>query len=96
MAFNLGVWMRHTEGEKSIFEIGKKIEEIIYWNIFQKYGGLYPEEFIHANVDYFLHIALLGYIVPKVCPPDEEFKNRLISLLHAKIVKQVESGSFST
>jgi len=88
MAFNLGVWMRQTEVEKSIFEMVKKMEEIIYWNIFQTYGGKYPDELIRANVGYLLQIALLGYILPKVCAPDEELKNRLISSIEAKIYGQ--------
>ncbi len=85
MAFNLGVWMRQTEGEKSIFEIGKELEQIIYWSMFQTYGDKYPDELIRANVDYLLQVAVLGYILPKVCAPDEELKSRLIGSIEAKI-----------
>ncbi|GIW48261.1 MAG: hypothetical protein KatS3mg078_2138 [Deltaproteobacteria bacterium] len=85
MAFNLGVWMRQKKGhEGRVLEAAKELRDIIFWNISQQYSNTYPPEILEANVEYFLEIALLGYILPDICPPDEELKNKLIALIEAK------------
>jgi hypothetical protein len=85
MAFNLGVWMRQKKGhEGRVLEVAKELRDIIFWNISQQYSNIYSPEILEANVEYFLEIALLGYILPDICPPDEELKNKLIALIEAK------------
>src|SRR6266852_785074 len=84
MAFNLGVWMKQQKGhDGNVSEAAKELRDMIYWNMSQQYGG-YPDDLIHSNVEYFLEIALLGYILPGVSLADEELKSRLISLIEAK------------
>jgi hypothetical protein len=85
MAFNLGVWMKQQKGDKGNVSVAaKELRDLIYWNMYQQYGDGYPEEFINSNVQYFLEIALLGYILPGVSFSDEELKSRLIALIEAK------------
>lgn len=84
MAFNLGVWMKQQkENTGDVLEAAKELKDMIYWNISQHYTG-YPDDLIRSNVEYFLEIALLGYILPGVSLPNEELKSRLISLIEAK------------
>ncbi|HXG31498.1 MAG TPA: hypothetical protein VNK81_07615 [Thermodesulfobacteriota bacterium] len=85
MAFNLGVWMKQQKGETgSVSEVVKELRDMIYWNMSKHYGDAYPSDMLNANVEYFLEIALLGYILPGVCLPDEGLKNRLLTLIEAK------------
>jgi hypothetical protein len=85
MAFNLGVWMKQQKGDKGNVSVAaKELRDLIYWNMYQQYDDGYPVEFINSNVEYFLEIALLGYILPGVSVPDEELKSRLILLIEAK------------
>jgi hypothetical protein len=86
MAFNMGVSAnQQSGGTKSVVEVVSELGEAIYANISRVYGTQYPEEFIRANVEFFLQIALLGYIVPSVCAYDEGLKNRLFALIEAKL-----------
>ena len=85
MAFNLGVWMKQHKGDTAnISESAKEIRDIIYRKVSEQYGDSCAEDLINANVEYFLEIALLGYILPGVCLPDEELKDRLFALIEAK------------
>ena len=85
MAFNIGVWMKQQKGSTvGVLEAGKELRNMIYWNISQNQGKGYPDELVNANVEYFLQIALLGYILPEVSLPDTELKNRLMTLVEAK------------
>ncbi len=85
MAFNLGVWMKQQKGQTgNVSEASKELRDMIYWNMFQQYGDTYPTDLVNANVEYFLEIALLGYILPGVCLPDEELKSRLLALIEAR------------
>lgn len=85
MVFNLGVWMKRQKGDPgNVSEAAKELRELIYWNMYQQYGDGYPDDFINANVEYFLEIAILGFILPGVSLPDEELKTRLIALIEAK------------
>jgi hypothetical protein len=52
--------------------------------MYRQYGDGYPDDFINANVEYFLEIAVLGFILPGVSLPDGELKTRLIALIEAK------------
>ena len=84
-AFNLGVAARHKGGEKSVGEVVGELGDAIYNNLLRTHGGQFQEEYILANTEYLLQIALLGFIIPSICAYDEEFKNRLFSLIMAKL-----------
>ena len=85
MAFNLGVSANQSAGHlKSVAEIAPELGQQIYNNLSQAYGGQYKEDFLMANTEYFLQIALLGFIIPSVCAFDEDFKNRLFALIEAR------------
>jgi hypothetical protein len=54
------------------------------------------DDFLRANTEYLLQIAMMGYIVPSICAYDEEFKNRLLQLIEMRAQKtegQQPSGS---
>jgi hypothetical protein len=85
MAFNLGVWMKQQKGDTgNVSEAAKELRDMIYWNMSKQYGDAYPTDLLNYNIEYFLEIALLGYILPGVCLPDEELKNRLLALIEAR------------
>ena len=85
MAFNIGVWMKQQKGHNgNVSEAAKELRDMIYWNMFKQYGEAYPSDLLNANVEYFLEIALLGYILPGVCLPDEELKSRLLAMIEAR------------
>ncbi|MGH7889663.1 MAG: hypothetical protein ACRENF_03850 [Thermodesulfobacteriota bacterium] len=85
MAFNLGVWMKQQKGhEGSVSEATEELKNMIYWNLNNQYGDTLPADLLKATVGYFLNIALLGYILPEVCLPDQELKGRLLALIEAK------------
>src|SRR5579875_89149 len=86
MAFNMGVAAnQQSGGTKSVVEVVGELGEAIYANLSRVYGTQYPDEFIRANVEFFLQIALLGYIIPGVCAYDEGLKSRLFALIEAKL-----------
>ncbi len=97
MAFNMGVSAnQQSGGTKSVVEVVNELGEAIYANISRVYGTQYPEEFIRANVEFFLQIALLGYIIPGVCAYDEGLKNRLFALIEAKLSRPKAQSSGET
>jgi hypothetical protein len=94
MAFNLGVsYNQQTGGVKSVTEAVEELGTTIYTNLAQVYGNRFQDEFLRANTEYFLQIALLGYIIPSVCAYDEEFKNRLLDLVEMRAVKTQQQMS---
>lgn len=85
MAFNLGVAAHQESGQsKSVVEIATELGNQIYQNFAQAYGGEINEAFLKANTEYFLQIALMGYIIPGVCAFDNEFKEKFFSLVYAR------------
>ena len=87
-AFNLGVsFNQQTGGTKTTVEVTEELGHTIYTNLSQAYGERFQDEFLRANTEYFLQIALLGYIIPSVCAYEEDFKNRLLSLIEQRAVK---------
>ena len=93
MAFNMGVSANQSAGHlKSVAEIAPEIGRQIYENLSKAYGGQYKEEFLMANTEFFLQIALLGFIIPSVCAFEEDFKNRLFSLIEAKSKQNKPDG----
>lgn len=98
MAFNLGVAAHQETGQsKSVVEIATEMGNQIYQNFAQAYGGEINETFLKANTEYFLQIALMGYIIPGVCAFDNDFKQRLFDLVYARArqnqQRQSEGGS---
>jgi hypothetical protein len=94
MAFNMGVSAnQQSGGTKSIVDVVNELGEAIYVNISRVYGAQYPDEFIRANVEFFLQIALLGYIIPGVCAYDEGLKSRLFALIEAKLSRSQPRSS---
>ena len=95
MAFNLGVSAHQASGQsKSVAEIAAELGNQIYQNFAQAYGGEINESFLKANTEYFLQIALMGYIIPGVCAFDNDFKQRLFDLIYtrAKENQQRQAG----
>ncbi|MFI5323727.1 MAG: hypothetical protein ACHQ6U_09405, partial [Thermodesulfobacteriota bacterium] len=94
MAFNLGVsYNQQSGGMKSITDAVAEIGNTIYTNLSQVYGIRFQDDFLRANTEYFLQIALLGYIIPSVCAYDEEFKNRLLDLIEMRAVRTQQQMS---
>ncbi|MCK5391863.1 MAG: hypothetical protein KAJ31_05505 [Deltaproteobacteria bacterium] len=88
MAFNLGVqFNQQTQGTKSVTEVTGELGHTIYTNLTQVYGENTQDDLLRTNTEYFLQIALMGYIVPSICAFDEEFKNRLLQLIEMRAQK---------
>ena len=93
MAFNMGVAANQSTGHtRSVAEIAPELGQQIYQNLEQAYGGQYREEFLMANTEYFLQIALLGFIIPTVCAFEPDFKDRLFALIQAKAQQDQEKA----
>ncbi len=88
MAFNLGVqFNQQTQGTKSVTEVTGELGHTIYTNLMQVYGENVQDDLLRTNTEYFLQIAMMGYIVPSICAFDEEFKNRLLQLIEMRSQK---------
>ena len=88
MAFNMGVAANQSMGKtKSVAEIAPELGHQIYSNLANAYGGDFDEQHLSANTEYFLQIALLGYIIPSVCAFEAGFKDTLFALIEAKANK---------
>ena len=91
MAFNLGVsFNQETQATKSLPEVVGELGNTIYTNLSNAYGSQFEEAFLQANTEYFLQIAMLGYIVPGVCAYEEEFKDKLLSLIEIRAKQQAQ------
>lgn len=89
MAFNLGVSAnQQAKGTKSIAQVLAEMGEHIFSSLSKAHGGGFRREHIIANTEYLLQIALLGYIVPSVCDYEENFKERLLSLIESRAAKK--------
>ncbi len=89
MAFNLGVSAnQQAKGTKSIAQILAETGEHIFTSLSKSYGDSFEQEYIIANTEYLLQIALLGYIVPSICDYEENFKERLLALIESRARKQ--------
>ncbi len=86
MAFNLGVSAnQQAAATKSVVEIANDLGIEIYNNLTQVHGSQFNnDDSIRVNTEFFLQIALMGYIIPNVCVYEEDFKNRLLKLIEAK------------
>ena len=93
-AFNLGVsYNQQSGGIKSITEVTEELGHTIYTNLSQAYGTRFQDDFLRANTEYFLQVALLGYIIPSVCAYEEDFKNKLLSLIEQRAIKTQQQAS---
>jgi len=86
MAFNMGVKKMQEEGAiKYVLEAGDDLFQVIYTNLQNAYGAAIDENFLKANAEYLLNIALMGYIFPSICAYDDEFKNKMFELIEKKL-----------
>jgi len=86
MAFNMGVKKMQDEGTiKNVLEAGDELFAAIYKNIQDAYGTAIDENFLKANAEFFLNVALLGYIFPAICAYDDEFKIKIFDLIEKKL-----------
>ena len=46
-----------------------------------------PEDFIKANAEFFVQVATMGYIVPRVCAFDQDFQTRLFKLIEERVLE---------
>ncbi len=75
MAFNLGVSTNsQAKGTKSIAQALAEMGEHIFTSLSKSYGDKFQQEYIIANTEYLLQIALLGYIVPSICDYEEKLQ----------------------
>ncbi|MGB2692280.1 MAG: hypothetical protein WBC96_07280 [Thermodesulfobacteriota bacterium] len=88
MAFNLGVqFNQQSQGTKSVTEVTGEVGQTIYNTLKETYGEQMEDDFLRANTEYLLQIAMMGYIIPSICAYDEEFKNRLLQLIEMRAKK---------
>ena len=85
-AFNLGLQQQPQPGADTIADIVKVIQETIYGQLKQAYGDV-PEDFIKANAEFFVQVAAMGYIIPRVCAFDQDFQARLFKLIEARVLE---------
>ena len=85
-AFNLGLQTQPKEKTDSIADIVKVIQDTIYGQLKQAYGDV-PEDFIRANAEFFVQVATMGYIVPRVCAFDQDFQTRLFNLREERVLE---------
>lgn len=90
MSFNMGVSHSQKDGTKSVVDVAAELRDEIYTQIKAAYGEHLEDSFIQANVEYFVQIALMGYIIPSICVFDPEFKDHLFRLIEAKLAKKEE------
>ena len=69
--------------QTSLLEV---IQETIYGQLKQAYGDV-PEDFIKANAEFFVQVAAMGYIIPRVCAFDQDFQARLFKLIEARVLE---------
>ena len=86
MAFNMGVATNQQTAKQplSVVEVAAHMGEQIFQNMSQAYGSDADEDQLRANTEYFLQIALMGYIVPNICAFEPDFKNKLFDLIFKK------------
>jgi len=93
-AFNLGVsFNQQMGGTKTLDEATNELGHTIYNNLSNVYGSQFEDDFLRANTEYFLQIAMMGYIIPSVCAYDEDFKNRLLSLIGERAYKTQQAAT---
>ncbi len=86
MAFNMGVKKMQDEGTiKNVLEAGDELFAEIYKNIQDAYGTAIDESFLKANAEFFLNVALMGYIFPAICAYDDDFKIKMFDLIEKKL-----------
>ncbi len=77
--------MQEEGAIKNVLEAGDELFAEIYKNLQSAYGTAIDENFLKANAEYFLNIALMGYIFPSICVYDDDFKNRMFDLIEKKL-----------
>lgn len=96
MAFNMGVSANQTyKQSKSVVEVSAELGDQIFQNLKQAYGNEVNENFLWANTEYFLQIALMGFMVPTICAYEPEFKDKLLGLVLKKTKQDQEKRASS-
>lgn len=85
-AFNLGLQSKPKEGADTIADVVKEIQSTIYGQLKQAYGDV-PEDFIKANAEFFVQVAAMGYIIPRVCAFDQDFQAKLFKLIETRVLE---------
>ena len=85
-AFNLGLQSKPKEGADTIADVVKEIQSTIYGQLKQAYGDV-PEDFIKANAEFFVQVAAMGYIIPRVCAFDQDFQVKLFKLIETRVLE---------
>lgn len=92
--FNLGVIARGERQFVTVQAASDYFYDVIYNDLFRQYKSFMDDVLILSYADYLTSIALLGYILPYVCAHDEDFKNKLMNLILAKVKKPREVSEF--
>jgi|TARA_B110000263_G_scaffold66810_1_gene57756 hypothetical protein len=85
-AFNLGLQSKPKEGADTIADVVKEIQNTIYGQLKESYGDV-PEDFIKANAEFFVQVAAMGYIIPRVCAFDQDFQVKLFKLIETRVLE---------
>ena len=86
-AFNLGLQTQPTQDKNTTPDVVKGIEEAIYGQLRQAYGKEVPEDFIKSNAEFFIQVATMGYIIPRICAFDKEFQARFFKLIEIRVLE---------
>ena len=85
-AFNLGLQSQPKKQGDTLSNIVQEIEQTIYAQLKQVYGDV-PDDFIKANAEFFVQVATMGHIVPRVCAFDKDFQAKLFQLIEARVLE---------
>jgi len=86
-AFNLGLQSQPKQKNNTTSDIVNGIQEVIYGQLRQTHGEKVPEDFIKANAEFFVQVATMGYIIPRICAFDKEFQARLFKLIEIRVLE---------
>lgn len=87
-AFNLGVSKRYEKREATVEEVAGELRKILEAGIGSK-EDVDPATRERA-IEYYLEIALLGFILPWVASPREDLKEVLLGALTEKVEETYE------
>ena len=86
-ACNLGLQSQPKQPTDTTADLIKGLQEIISGQLKQAYGEEVSEDFIRANAEFFVQIAAVGYIIPRICAHDKDFQARLFQLIEDRVLE---------
>ena len=86
-AFNLGLQSQPKQPTDTTADLIKGLQVIISGQLKQAYGDDVSEDFIRANAEFFVQIAAVGYIIPRICAHDKDFQARLFQLIEDRVLE---------